>query len=347
LSEKLVRLVRLDHLFTVTDDNAVVQHARFSVPYKREGYAVDDSARALLFAAKAPRYWPDTRLGDLQRKLLTFLLTMQEEDGKFHNLMDFSHRITDEASVGDHLGRALWATGAVISSNVPPGMKRSARLLFDRALPHARTSPWLRTKAYACLALHERLIEEPDDQNLRATMSSVSTDISKAYNASKASDWFWFENILSYDNPRLSQAMLRAYEILADRALLGEAEESLQFLYRSELHDETYAPIGNAGWYVRGKQKALFDQQPIEPGAMMEAAAIAYRLTKHEIYQDMAKRALFWFLGDNMKRVRVYDEATGACCDGIGELGLNENQGAESTIAFLLGTCELLTCVTA
>ena len=319
-----------------------MQHARFSVPFKKEGYAVDDSARALVFAVRAPRYWPDDRLRDLQKKLLSFLLTMQEEDGSFHNLMDFSQRIIDEPTVADHVGRALWAAGAVINSNAPAGMKRSARLIFDRALPHARASQWLRTKAYACLGLHERLIDEPNDQNLQSNLKVISTDILTAYNRNKSSSWMWFENLLSYDNPRLSQSMFYAYEVLRDQAFLNLAEESLHFLYRNEIHNDAFAPIGNAGWYVKGKRKALFDQQPIEPGAMVETAAIAYRLTKRPVYYDMARSALLWFLGANVKGVKVYDETTGACNDGIGEAGLNENQGAESTIAFLLAAHELL-----
>ena len=315
------------------------------MPYKKEGYAVDDSARALVFAVKASRYWHDERLLGLQTKLLTFLLTMQEEDGRFHNLMDFSHRIIDEASVGDHLGRALWAAGAVTSSNPSRGMKRSAQQIFDRALPHAVRSPWLRTKAYACLGLHERLVEEPNDRNLQSTMGKISDDLSNAYSANKRSDWIWFEDQLTYDNARLSQALLRSYQCLKREKSLTDAEESLQFLHRSQLQGQTFAPIGNSGWFVKGMEKAIFDQQPLEPGVMMETSALAHLLTKKSIYENMVKQALFWFLGENVKRVKVYDESTGACYDGINKFGLNENQGAESTIAFLLGAYELLACV--
>jgi hypothetical protein len=167
-------------------------------------------------------------------------------------------------------------------------------------------------------------------------------DILKAYDSTKDANWTWFEDVLAYDNPRLSQSMFYSYDALRDQRFLSIAEESLQFLYRNQTHDGKFAPIGNAGWYVKGGRKALFAQQPIEPGAMVEAAAIAYRLTKRPIYYDMAMGALFWFFGENVKGVKVYDEATGACNDGIGEAGLNENQGAESTIAFLLAAYELL-----
>jgi hypothetical protein len=163
LATRLRYSVKLDHLLFLTDHIALLQHAKFSVPARKEGYTVDDNARALVFASRANRLWPDRRIPELQRKLLSFLLLMQEEDGKFHNFMDFSQQIPDEPAVGDHLGRAIWACGRVINSDLPNGMRASARLMFDRALPWARESTSLRTKAYACLGLHERLLAETKD----------------------------------------------------------------------------------------------------------------------------------------------------------------------------------------
>lgn len=123
--------MKLDHLFTLTDHIAVLQHAKFAVPARREGYTVDDNARALVLAAKAQSIWPSEKLLELQRKLLAFILLMQSENGKLHNLMDYSQRILDEPFTGDHLGRVIWATGTVINSSLPAGMKGSARLIFD------------------------------------------------------------------------------------------------------------------------------------------------------------------------------------------------------------------------
>ncbi|HYB67038.1 MAG TPA: hypothetical protein VEC43_01820 [Candidatus Acidoferrales bacterium] len=344
LCEKLVKSVKLDHLFALTDATAVIQHARFSVPYKKEGYAVDDNARALVFSVKAPQYWPDDRLAELQKKLLSFLLLMQDDNGQLHNFMDFSLDLIGKPAIGDHLGRTLWATGAILNSGVAEGMKAPARLVFDRALPWARVSDSLRTKAYACLALHERMLAEPDDKNLETDLKEISADLLKAYEVNKDGAWQWYENILSYDNPRLSQAMLVGYELLHDEVLLNAGEETLRFLNNAETQNGICTPIGNNGWYTKGKAKALYDQQPIEPGAMVEAAAIAYRLTHDRSYEDMARQALGWFFSMNTKNVIVYDAASGACYDGVGERGLNQNQGAESTIAFLLAAEEFLTC---
>jgi hypothetical protein len=336
LRTKLRQSVKLEHLLSLTDHIAVLQHAKFSVAARKEGYTVDDNARALVFASKAVKLWPDQRLPKFQRKLLSFLLLMQEEDGKFHNFMDFSQRIRDEPTIGDHVGRAVWAAGRVINSDLPRGMRASARLIFDRALPWVRVSTSPRTKAYACLGLHERLRSETKDTNLMTNLKEIADSLVALYSRNRVSDWEWFENILSYDNARLSQALLVAYESMRDKVYLEVAEESLRFLGKVTTVNETYVPIGNKGWYVKGGQRAIYDQQPIEAGAMVEATTLAYKLTGSESYERGIRQALGWFSGLNTKMAGLYDESTGACSDGINEAGANENQGAESTLAFLL-----------
>lgn len=336
LCVRLRRSVKLDHLFALTDHNALFQHAKFSVPARKEGYTVDDNARALVFAAKSDRLKFNSGIFELQRKLISFLLLMQEEDGRFHNLMDYSQRIIDKPGIDDHLGRAIWAAGAVINSTISTGMRASARLIFDRALPWARMSTSPRTKAYVCLGLHERLKVESEERNLRANLKLMADSLVALYDNNRASNWEWFENILTYDNARLCQALLVAYQSLGEQTYLAVAEVTLQFLKKTETIGEIHAPIGNHGWYVKGGTKALYDQQPIEPGALIEATTIAYKLNQSKLYEDALRQALGWFFGLNTKSVKLYDDSTGACYDGINPKGLNKNQGAESTLAFLL-----------
>ncbi len=344
LSMKLRQLLKLDHLFALTDDNAVLQHAKFSVPARKEGYTVDDNARALVFAVKARAFWPTHRLLDLQRKLLSFLLLMQDEDGRFHNLMDFSHRLVDTPTVGDHLGRAIWAAGTVINSDLPNGMKASARLILDRALPWARESSLPRTMAYACLGLCERFRVDAGDHNLKVNIASLADSLVDLYNANHGTDWKWFENILSYDNARLTQALLLAHQSLGTKEYLEVAEETFQFLHDLTTIEGNFVPVGSRGWYVRGKERALYDQQPIEAGAMVEAAALACKIARSKVHERALRQALGWFFGLNTKSAKVYDEATGACYDGITEAGLNENQGSESTVSLLLAVATFLEC---
>ena len=342
LSLKLRQSVRLDHLFALTDHNAVLQHAKFSVPARREGYTVDDNARALTFAAKAQALWPSGKLSELQRKLLAFLLLMQSQDGQMHNLMDFSHRITDQPSVGDHLGRAIWAMGAVINSDLPAGMKKSAQLVFDRALPLAKRSSSPRTKAYACLGLAERLRSDLEDSNLAVNLNELARSLLERFNYNRSSGWEWFENILSYDNARLCQALFAAYQALSEKAYLEAAEQSFSFLIKATTVDNTFVPIGSDGWYVKGGKRAYYDQQPIEAGGMVETTSLAYKLTRSKPYETALRQALGWFYGVNTKSVTVYDDSTGACFDGINQSGLNENQGSESTLAYLLGAATFI-----
>lgn len=329
--------MKLDHLYAITDHNAVLQHATFSIPFKKEGYTTDDNARALVFAAKAQQFWPSERLTDLQRKLLAFILLMQADDGRFHNLMDFSHRIIDVPSVGDHLGRAIWSAGVVIRSNLPMGVKNFARRIFDRALPWGMASNSPRTKAYTCLGLAERVKADVSDRNLALNLEHLGNDLLKAFEKNATADWEWFENVLTYDNARLSQALFAAYDALGKEELLAVGEKSLSFLIRATTKNEKHIPIGNDGWYIKGGKAPQYDQQPLDVGAMIETTALAYKLTGHEMYAKAFRQALGWFFGLNTNAVAVYDHTTGACYDGITRAGLNQNQGAESTISFLLG----------
>lgn len=334
--------MKLDHLLALTNHNAVLQHAKFSVPARQEGYAVDDNARALVFAVRAETYWPTPTLLELERKLISFLLLMQTEDGRFHNLMDFSQRFADSPTVGDHLGRAIWATGVVLNSNLPRGMKAPARAIFDRALPWAKKSSSPRTQAYACLGLCERLQIETNDENLRKNLASLADSLVGLYKSNYGAGWNWFESILSYDNARLVQALLAAYRSLEAAEYLEVAEESFRFLQDLTSIDGKFVPVGTQGWYVRGGTRALYDQQPLEAGTMVETAALGYMIKRSGFYERAIRQGLGWFFGLNTKSVSVYDETTGGCNDGVTENGVNENQGSESTVSLLLAITSFL-----
>jgi hypothetical protein len=199
------------------------------------------------------------------------------------------------------------------------------------------TSNFLRTKAYTCLGVAERFKADTADQNLALNLEHLGNDLLKEFERNTTEGWEWFENMLTYDNARLSQALFVAYETLGKEKFLDAAEKSLSFLLRATTEKETHVPIGNNGWYTKGRKAAVYDQQPVDAGAMVETTALAYKLTGRGIYEKAFRQALGWFFGINTKAVAVYDHTTGACYDGITPSGLNENQGSESTISFLLG----------
>jgi hypothetical protein len=182
---------------------------------------------------------------------------------------------------------------------------------------------------------------ETKDANLMTNLEEITDSLVALYNNTRTADWQWFENILSYDNSRLSQALFVAYWSTRKQVYLDVAEESLRFLMNVTTIDGMHVPIGNKGWYLKGARRAFYDQQPIEAGGMVEATTIAYRLIKSDSYEQAMRQGLGWFFGENTMTVKVYDELTGACSDGINESGLNENQGAESTLAFQIALVEM------
>lgn len=333
IRRQLSQSIRLDHLAALVDDTAVLQHAKFSIPNRREGYTVDDSARAIVAITRTSS--SKSALA-MQRRLVGFILQMQSEDGKLSNLMDYSRKIMDAPTDGDHLGRAIWAMGVLLNSHQDRGVKSSARQVFDRALPWARTATSPRVIAYTCLGLGARLGAEHSDENLKSNLRLLADRLVTLHNRTHTIEWDWFEEKLTYDNARLCQALLTAYSILGDPVYLKVAEDALQFLIRTEISHEVYSPVGNLEWYVRGGRKSEYDQQPVETGSFIEAVADAYRLTAASPYRTALFQGLGWFFGQNTKSVSLVDSSTGACYDGLTPDGLNLNQGAESTIAFLL-----------
>lgn len=328
--------ISLNHLKRLTDRVGILQHTKYSVPDRREGYASDDNARALVVLLQSPNIRRKPSLLRLVETYLSFLVQMQKPDGSFHNFMGYDQRPKDEAGSPDSTGRALWACGVTVSSDIPAGFRSIAKEMFDRGLPHVFSTPYLRAKAYAILGLCRYAKAYPQDANVAANVLTLSNSLCAAYEANSSDTWRWFEPILTYANPRIPQSLLLSFRTTGDSRFLKIAEEALDFLISVEMTDGTFVPVGNRGWYTKGGKKPLYDQQPIEASCMVEAAVTAFRVTSGEKYVDVAKRAFNWFTGKNTDGVRLYESATGACFDGITPQGVNLNQGAESTISYLL-----------
>lgn len=326
----------LTHLRKLTDRTGILQHTKYSVPDRREGYATDDNARALVVLLQHPKLPRKPSLLRLVETFLSFLVQMQRPDGSFHNFVGYDHKPKDETGSPDSMGRVLWACGVAVSSDVPAGFRSIAKEMFDRGLPHVFSTPYLRAKAYAILGLYRYAKAYPRDANVAANVLTLSNDLCAAYEANSSDTWRWFEPVLTYANPRIPQSLLLSFRMTGNSRFLEIAEEALDFLISVEMTNETFVPIGNRGWYTKGGEKPLYDQQPIEASCMVEAAATAYRVTGSGKYLDAAKRAFNWFVGRNTDGAQLYDPATGACFDGITPQGVNLNQGAESTISYLL-----------
>lgn len=336
---QLIGSINFNHLLALTDETGMLQHARFSVPDRRLGYTTDDNARALVVLTRQYDFELDERWSALVGKFLAFLIGMQEPDGRFHNSMSYARDIRDDLNSGDHLGRALWATSCVVDSRLPIGVRASAKEAFDKALPWALQSTSLRVKAHAIKGLCRYINRFKDDSNARRNLSQLVGQLVTAYRGNSSDDWRWFEDILSYENWRLSECLFEAS--LIGEKCLEVAEEVLRFLISVEFRNGMLIPVGSEGWYKRNHVKAEFDQLPVEAGSAVEALAVAAKATGSTRYWDLALQALEWYHGRNLKNVMLYDAKTGACYDGISPAGLNQNKGAESTLSYLLAVSSL------
>lgn len=264
--------------------------------------------------------------------------------GRFKNFMSYSRQWIDEPGSEDCHGRALWALGSVIKHSEAPGQRNLADSLFHAALPVITdfTSP--RAWAYALLGMDEYLCTFGGDRGVQALYRQVSEKLFELYQRTSTPDWPWFEDRATYCNARLSQALLQCGSRMAHNEMIAAGLLSLEWLCEIQTlpeGDGCFAPIGSNGFYQKGGTKASFDQQPVEVCAMVSACLAAQHVTSDEHWVLKARDAFNWFLGRNRLQQPLYDAATGGCRDGLHADRLNENQGAESTISFLMALLEL------
>ncbi|MFX0202394.1 MAG: glycosyltransferase [Candidatus Hodarchaeota archaeon] len=333
--------IKLDHLKALTDDTGILQHAKYSTPQRSQGYTTDDNARALLACIKYHQLFNNDEMEKLIDTYLSFLLHMQRPDGKFHNLLSYECHFKDEVGSEDCMGRALWACGYVVNSRLTRGKTMLSKQIFDKGLKWISTFPSLRAKAYTILGLQYYAKAFPQDNNLILNTRTLTDQLCENYHRTASSDWQWFEPYMTYANARLPHALFEAYRLTRNDYYLQLGRASLDFLIQHQVLDNMFVPVGNKGFYSKLTEKAFYDQQPIEASCMVEAAKSAFHVTGDEKYLKIAHIAFSWFRGNNSRKLEVYDQKTGGCYDGITPQGINLNQGAESTICYLLARLEL------
>jgi hypothetical protein len=324
-----------------TDDTGILQHSKFSIPNRKEGYATDDNARALVAILKYSLLHKDAGFLKLARTYLSFLLHAQEEDGHVHSFMEYNRDFLNRERSDDAIGRVLWACGYSQTVDISPDFRMAAKEIFDKGLDWAIQSTSPRTHAFAILALHHYARAFPTDKNPPLNVVHLADRLLEEFGNESTSSWHWFEPYLTYANSRLPQALFRAYQTTGKQDYLSTAEKSFEFLVENTIIEGVFHPVGNSSWYKRDGQMALYDQQPIEASCMVEAASAAFQVTGKGKYLRIAHTAFDWFMGNNSKKVMVYNPATGGCYDGITPEGLNMNQGAEAGLSYLLARLEM------
>jgi hypothetical protein len=337
--------VNFEHLGMLTDDTGILQHTRFNVPRYGEGYCLDDNARALLLMALAEDGGTDDPrlVRMLSSKYLAFVSHAFDPDSRrFRNFMSYTREWTESVGSDDCHGRAIWALGTVVGRSSDPGRQSLAGWLFQAGLPQVLELSSPRAWAYALLGIAEYLRAFWGASQVQAIQATLARRLFELFERSSSSEWPWFEDRLTYCNARLPQALIVTSEWLDDEAMQRTGVRALEWLLGLQTtRDSVFAPIGSNGFYVRGSAKARFDQQPVEVAATISACLDARRITGDGRWLSSARLAFSWFLGQNELQRPLYDPATGACHDGLRSDRINANQGAESTLSFLLALFEL------
>jgi len=326
----------LDHLDRMTDSTGLIQHAIYSVPRRESGYTTDDNARALRLCTRLWREDPTRRMLARVTTYLSFLEHARCHVRGFHNFLSYQRGWLDATGTGDCQGQAVRALAEVLGSNLPHGFRALAQELIDAVLPVLTELRSLRAQAYVILAWgHLHVREIPDIEQLETVAWSAAQRLVECYQRSVRPDWRWFESRLTYANAVLPQALFVAGGRWPNDGFLEVAEASFNFLDHATTAENIFWPVGNCDWYPHGEDKALYDQQPVEAVTMADAALEAFRWSGEQKYLPAFRRANDWFHGRNSLAEPLADPTSGACCDGLQPLGVNRNQGAESTLAYL------------
>jgi len=336
--------LKLDHLHLMTDDTGMLQHASFTVPNYREGYSIDDNARALIVSTHLEELGSGEAFKLASRYLAFIGYAFNTETGRFRNFMDYQRNWLEESGSDDSHGRALWSLGTVLGRSNTSALQSMAGWVFEQALPAILKTTSPRAWAFALIGIHEYLRRFEGDRRANQVRDELAGRLLTLYKNCCSNGWCWYETGLTYCNAVLPQAMLMCGQWIPDKAMTEAGLESLQWLadlQRANAAGGHFVPIGSNGFYQRGGEQARFDQQPVEAQTMASACLEAFRSTGDERWRKEARRAFDWFLGRNDLNLPLYDPTTGGCRDGLHPDRPNENQGAESTLAFLQTLLEL------
>jgi hypothetical protein len=354
LDMRVLPPIDLRHLYVLTDDTGILQHATAGTPNLHHGYCTDDNARALIAAVQVLALPPqalssgmivgetDRLLICTQRYLAFLAYAMNESTGRFRNFMQYDRAWLEETGSEDSHARTLWALGMAVELAPNDDVRHLADGLMRNALPAAEQFVYLRPWAYALLGAAAYQQAVADDELANRLVEMLAHRLYEAWAAHADSDWPWWEDELTWGNAKLPHAMLIGGLALGEQKMIDAALQSLGWLIdvqRSE--DGHLSIIGNQGWYPRGGEMARFDQQPIEAKALVQACLSAAATTGEARWINDALMCFEWFTGKNDIGEPLYNEQTGGGRDGFGPTGASINQGAESTLAYLMSVLAL------
>jgi glycosyltransferase involved in cell wall biosynthesis len=334
--------INTSHIHRLTDDFGIIQFSNYAMPDIESGYTLDDNARALFVCGKHYNKFGEYKQLKLIKTYLDYIKYVQHTDGRLFNNVDKHKRINFREWSEDAHGRAIYALGFLTALKlVPPDLKELAKRILLKSLPPVRNFFSPRPVAFSLVGIYYYNKNNYSEKNI-TEIKKLGDYLISLYNSGSDEEWKWFEDKLTYSNSRIPESLFYAYLATKENKYLDVAIESLNFLISKTFHNGIFAPIGQNGWHTKDSNHALFDQQPIDTGCMVQVLILAHKITNELRYIKYASNAFQWFLGKNFLGQMVYDDKTGGCFDGVGESTVNVNRGAESTLAYLTARLCLL-----
>lgn len=328
--------IDFSHIRHLTLPSGLLQHALGSVPSLRHGFCLDDNARALLVTISAGVNGYPEDLSGLSMSYLAYMQLMQQADGHFKNFLSFDHQLTDDDFSDDAFGRSIWALGSLIRHCHSDSMFITAHEMFHKALPYISELKYARGYASCIFGLSHYNSRFPDQERFLHLAVKLADTLCQRYREHRRENWHWFEDALTYANGLIPASLYKAYEFTRDEEYLVVAETTRKFLESKCFREDWLSLVGNKRWLRYDSNYELYAQQPIDAAAMVLMYDSAFKATGSSAFVSQMFRSFDWFFGDNDLGICVYDDETKGCNDGIELMNVNRNQGAESTLAWLM-----------
>ncbi len=323
----------------------IIQFSKGNRPDLKTGYTLDDNARALTAACEAVNMIGEKSLKKHIKGYLNFIIYCQQEDGSFLNYVDSERNFTtqnEEVGLEDSNGRAVCALSHFIAYGDPFPRKwtSDAHQALVKALPKLQKIRSPRSIAFILKGLSDFYLKN-QDPGISALIRLLADRLTHYYQEQAGPEWHWFEASLTYDNSVLPESLMYAYRSTGNEQYKKIAKESFDFLLDRIFTNNHIKVISNDGWLLKGSKKHGYGEQPIDVASVVMTLTTFYDMFRDTAYLTRRIKAFNWFLGKNHLHQIMYNPATGGCYDGLEEHNVNLNQGAESTICYLLARLEM------
>ncbi len=324
------------HLNNLTDYTGILQHASRNIASFKEGYCTDDNARAIILSILSFDRYKEKKYIKLLNRYISFMQLQQNEDGTFNNQLSFNKIVLNTQKPDDTFGRSIWALGLLIRFAPTNSLLQTGLDMFMRSKNQIKNLNYARGYANTIFGLYHLIQKFPDQEEHISLLIYLADKLIDCFKQHSTDNWHWFEPVLTYDNGILPASLYLAYEVTENDILLQTAEKSREFLEHKCFIHGHLSLIGNKSWWKINHAGSPFAQQPVDALAMIILYDAAFKATDNKIFIQSLKKCFQWFLGENDLNLPLYDDVTGGCNDGLEEFEVNQNQGAESTISYLL-----------